>query len=77
MGISPGNTPSCKEQGAVRQGRSGWGGRIWAGSRSTGQSGPYLAIDDGVDGHERVLLGRWLCTARGLAAAVHHGVATC
>lgn len=75
MGISPGNTPSCEEQGAVRQGRSAGG--IWAGSWGTGQSGPYLAIDDGVNGHEHVFLGRWLCAARGLAAAIHHSVATC
>ena len=79
VGVQDGDQPG--EHAFLRgagHGQAGalWGG-LWAGRRGTGQGGPYLAVDDGVDGHERVLLRRWLRPARGLAAAVHHGIATC
>ena len=43
MGISPGNTPSCEEQGAVRQGRSGAGGSGQA-AGAQAKAGPTLPL---------------------------------
>lgn len=69
MGISPGNTPSCKKQDSceLAAGPSG---------QCSAPAGSHLPVDDGVYAHQRVLRGR-LRTVLGPATAVHHSIATC